>query len=112
MLAHCHSAYLAAAFTVRPLSGPALLTVSAASLALVAASILAASELALALGACSMVPTASHDRCPQAFEYSARHGLGKRQFDITWLFIRAFEKLGLVSNVKLPTDAAKRRLAL
>ena len=47
-----------------------------------------------------------------AFEYSARHGLGRRQFDITWLFIRAFEKLGLVSNVKLPTDAAKRRLAL
>mgnify|MGYP001983284858 CR=1 FL=1 len=47
-----------------------------------------------------------------AFEYSARHGLGKRQFDITWYIIRFFEKLGLVSNVKLPTDAAKRRLAI
>jgi len=47
-----------------------------------------------------------------AFEYSARHGLRARQFDITWLFIRGFQKLGLVSNVKLPTEAAKRRLAL
>jgi len=47
-----------------------------------------------------------------AFEYSAKHGLGERQFDITWVVISLFKKLGLVWSVKLPTEAAKRRLAL
>ena len=42
----------------------------------------------------------------------ARHGLRTRQLDVTWLFIRGFQRLGLVSHVKLPTEAAKRRLAL
>ena len=49
---------------------------------------------------------------PEYFTTNARHGLRARQFDVTWLFIRGFQKLGLVSHVKLPTEAAKRRLAL
>ncbi len=47
-----------------------------------------------------------------AFEYSARHGLRPRQFDITWMLIRALERLGLVWSVKLPSEAAKARLRL
>lgn len=47
-----------------------------------------------------------------AFEYSARHGLRPRQFDITWQIIRLFQRVGLVSAVKLPTEAAKDRLRL
>lgn len=47
-----------------------------------------------------------------AFEYSARHGLRTRQFDVTWLVIRAFQRFGLVWQVKLPTEAAKQRLRL
>jgi len=47
-----------------------------------------------------------------AFEYSAQHGLGKRQFDLTWEIIKMFKRVGLVSSVKLPTEAAKHRLAL
>jgi stearoyl-CoA desaturase (delta-9 desaturase) len=45
-----------------------------------------------------------------AFEYSARHGLRRHQFDITWITIRLFRALGLVSKVKLPTERAKQRL--
>ena len=47
-----------------------------------------------------------------AFEYSARHGLGHGQLDLTWQLIRLFKRLGLVNNVKLPSEAAmaaKRR---
>jgi stearoyl-CoA desaturase (delta-9 desaturase) len=47
-----------------------------------------------------------------AFEYSARHGLGRRQFDVTWLLIAALRKLGLATHVKLPTEAAKAKLAV
>merc|ERR1712087_160494 len=47
-----------------------------------------------------------------AFEYSARHGLGKGQFDITWILISLLKRVGLISAVKLPIEAAKRRLAL
>lgn len=47
-----------------------------------------------------------------AFEYSARHGIGRRQFDVTWIVISLFKRLGLVWSVKLPTEAAKRRLAI
>jgi len=47
-----------------------------------------------------------------AFEYSAKHGMGKRQFDITWMLISMLKRIGLVTNVKLPTEAAKRRLAI
>ena len=47
-----------------------------------------------------------------AFEFSARHGLEKRQFDMTWMVIRALEVLGLASNVKLPTERQKARLLI
>ena len=38
-----------------------------------------------------------------AFPGSASHGLGRRQFDVTWWTIRALERLGLVWDVKVPT---------
>ena len=49
---------------------------------------------------------------PHLFSGIYRHGLRTHQFDVTFLFIHAFERLGLVTGVKLPTEAAKRRLAL
>jgi len=39
-----------------------------------------------------------------AFPTSARHGLEWWQFDLSWVIIRGLEKVGLVWNVKLPTD--------
>ena len=48
-----------------------------------------------------------------AFPASARHGLQRRQIDLSWLVIRGLEKLRLVWNVKVP-DAAQlylRRIA-
>jgi stearoyl-CoA desaturase (delta-9 desaturase) len=48
-----------------------------------------------------------------AFPVSARHGLARRQVDVSWLVIRGLEKLGLVWDVKVP-DAAqieRRRVA-
>src|SRR5438045_9321290 len=48
-----------------------------------------------------------------AFPASARHGLRRRQIDVSWWVIRGLEKLRLVWNVKVP-DAAqldRRRLA-
>jgi stearoyl-CoA desaturase (delta-9 desaturase) len=47
-----------------------------------------------------------------AFPASARHGLGRRQLDVSWWVIRGMEKLGLVSDVKVPDAAqlARRRL--
>lgn len=46
-----------------------------------------------------------------AFEFSARHGLEPHQFDMTWLIIKALDKLGLASSVKLPSEKQKARLA-
>ncbi|KAJ0231181.1 Fatty acid desaturase domain-containing protein [Hirschfeldia incana] len=46
-----------------------------------------------------------------AFEMSARHGLEWYQLDITWYLIKFFEALGLATNVKLPTESQKRKLA-
>lgn len=46
-----------------------------------------------------------------AFEASARHGLEWWQVDVTWYIIAAMERLGLISNVKLPSEKAKARLA-
>jgi len=37
-----------------------------------------------------------------AFPASARHGLHRYQLDPSWWLIRGMEKLGLVSNVKVP----------
>ena len=48
-----------------------------------------------------------------AFPASARHGLERRQIDVSWWVIRGLEKLRLVWNVKVP-DAAqldRRRVA-
>ena len=39
-----------------------------------------------------------------AFPTSARHGLKWWQIDLSWMIIRGMEKLGLVWNVKLPTE--------
>ncbi|AAF80133.1 putative acyl-CoA desaturase [Arabidopsis thaliana] len=47
-----------------------------------------------------------------AFETSARHGLEWYQLDITWYLIWFFQALGLATNVKLPTDAQKRKMAI
>ncbi|MEQ8486964.1 MAG: acyl-CoA desaturase [Pseudomonadales bacterium] len=38
------------------------------------------------------------------YPFSARHGLEWWQLDVTWLVLRALEKLGLVSDLKLPRD--------
>ncbi|CAH9110561.1 unnamed protein product [Cuscuta europaea] len=46
-----------------------------------------------------------------AFEHSARHGLEWWQFDISWCTIWALQKLGFATNVKLPSDAQKRKMA-
>nr|XP_043637515.1 palmitoyl-monogalactosyldiacylglycerol delta-7 desaturase, chloroplastic-like [Erigeron canadensis] len=42
-----------------------------------------------------------------AFEYSARFGLEWWQFDPCWFLIKFLERLGLATNVKLPTAAHK-----
>ena len=52
-----------------------------------------------------------HNNHP-AFEFSARHGLEKLQFDMTWMVIRALEVVGLATNVKLPTEKQKARLLI
>lgn len=48
-----------------------------------------------------------------AFPASARHGLNRRQLDLAWLTIRGMEKLGLVWDVKVPSDEQleRRRVA-
>lgn len=46
-----------------------------------------------------------------AFEFSARHGLEWWQFDVTWMVIKSLEAVGLASNVKLPSESQKARLA-
>jgi stearoyl-CoA desaturase (delta-9 desaturase) len=47
-----------------------------------------------------------------AFPVSARHGLGRFQFDVSWWVIRAMEKLRLVWNVKVPDAEQLRRRRL
>ena len=44
-----------------------------------------------------------------AFPASARHGLDKGQFDVSWWVIRGAEKLGLVWDVKVPDEAQLER---
>lgn len=49
-----------------------------------------------------------------AFPASARHGLSRRELDVTYWFIRLLAALGLASDIKLPPKArieAKRRRA-
>ncbi|KAL1191339.1 putative lipid desaturase ADS3.2 [Cardamine amara subsp. amara] len=47
-----------------------------------------------------------------AFEFSARHGLEWWQLDVTWYLIRFLQAIGLATNVKLPTESQKKRMAL
>ncbi|VVA17536.1 PREDICTED: palmitoyl-monogalactosyldiacylglycerol [Prunus dulcis] len=47
-----------------------------------------------------------------AFDYSARQGLEWWQIDTTWYLIRFLQALGLATEVKLPTEAQKKRKAL
>lgn len=47
-----------------------------------------------------------------AFPFSARHGLEWYELDVTWMFIRTLQALGLAWDVQLPTRKqreAKRR---
>ncbi|KAL5721416.1 hypothetical protein ACHQM5_005067 [Ranunculus cassubicifolius] len=46
-----------------------------------------------------------------AFEYSARQGLEWWQIDLTWYVIMGLEYLGLATDIKLPSEAHKKRLA-
>ena len=46
-----------------------------------------------------------------AFPSSARHGLLRRQIDVSWLVIRGLEKLRLVRDVKVPDAQQLRRRA-
>ena len=47
-----------------------------------------------------------------AFPSSARHGLLRGQFDVSWWIIRGLERLRLVWDVKVPDDRQLRRRAL
>ncbi len=47
-----------------------------------------------------------------AFPASARHGLDRRQIDVSWWVIRGLERLGLVWNVKVPDAAQLERRRL
>jgi fatty-acid desaturase len=46
-----------------------------------------------------------------AFEFSARHGFEWWQYDVTWYIIQALHAVGLASNIKLPSERQKARLA-
>ncbi|XP_014515716.1 palmitoyl-monogalactosyldiacylglycerol delta-7 desaturase, chloroplastic [Vigna radiata var. radiata] len=46
-----------------------------------------------------------------AFEYSARHGLEWWQLDMTWYVVRFLQAIGLASEVKLPSETQKQRMA-
>nr|GMD90204.1 palmitoyl-monogalactosyldiacylglycerol delta-7 desaturase, chloroplastic-like [Ipomoea batatas] len=46
-----------------------------------------------------------------AFEFSARHGLEWYQLDVTWGIVWALQAVGLATDVKLPTNAQKRKMA-
>ncbi|OMO54354.1 Fatty acid desaturase, type 1 [Corchorus capsularis] len=46
-----------------------------------------------------------------AFEYSARHGLEWWQVDMTWYLIKFLQVIGVATDVKLPTEVQKQRMA-
>lgn len=46
-----------------------------------------------------------------AFEYSARHGLEWWQIDMTWYVVRFLQAIGLATDVKLPTESQKQKMA-
>ncbi|XP_010535145.1 PREDICTED: palmitoyl-monogalactosyldiacylglycerol delta-7 desaturase, chloroplastic-like [Tarenaya hassleriana] len=47
-----------------------------------------------------------------AFEFSARAGLEWWQVDMTWYLVRFLQTVGLATDVKLPSQAQKERMAL
>lgn len=47
-----------------------------------------------------------------AFGYSARHGLEWWQLDMTWYVIRLLQAVGLATDVKLPSEVQRQRMAL
>ena len=47
-----------------------------------------------------------------AFEFSARHGLEWWQLDMTWYVVRLLQALGLATDVKIPTQVQKEKLAI
>ncbi|KAF5785350.1 putative fatty acid desaturase domain, acyl-CoA desaturase [Helianthus annuus] len=47
-----------------------------------------------------------------AFPRSARHGFEWWQFDLTWELIKFLKLVGLARDVKLPTEAEKRRMSV
>ncbi|XP_076902796.1 delta-9 acyl-lipid desaturase 1-like [Bidens hawaiensis] len=47
-----------------------------------------------------------------AFPNSARHGLEWWQLDLTWELIKFLQLVGLATDIKLPSEAEKRRMAL
>ncbi|KAJ4845520.1 hypothetical protein Tsubulata_013042 [Turnera subulata] len=47
-----------------------------------------------------------------AFEYSARHGLEWWQLDMTWYVVRFLQAIGLATDVKLPTEVHRQRMAI
>ncbi|KAB5534926.1 hypothetical protein DKX38_018012 [Salix brachista] len=46
-----------------------------------------------------------------AFEYSAKHGLEWWQIDITWYVVRFLQAIGLATDVKVPSEVQKQRMA-
>ncbi|KAK4802688.1 hypothetical protein SAY86_000891 [Trapa natans] len=47
-----------------------------------------------------------------AFEYSACHGLEWWQIDMTWYTIRLLQAVGLATEVKLPSELQRQRMAM
>ncbi|KAF6153837.1 hypothetical protein GIB67_001070 [Kingdonia uniflora] len=47
-----------------------------------------------------------------AFQSSARHGLEWWQIDVTWYVIKLLERIGLATNVKVPSDLQKQKMLL
>ncbi|KAM7523025.1 hypothetical protein LguiA_012927 [Lonicera macranthoides] len=45
-----------------------------------------------------------------AFEYSARQGLEWYEVDFTWYLIKLLDVFGLVKDIKLPTEAQKKKM--
>ncbi|XP_038717349.1 palmitoyl-monogalactosyldiacylglycerol delta-7 desaturase, chloroplastic-like [Tripterygium wilfordii] len=46
-----------------------------------------------------------------AFEYSARHGLEWWQLDLTWFVVRLLQAAGLATELKLPSEMQKQKMA-
>ncbi|XP_004506950.1 palmitoyl-monogalactosyldiacylglycerol delta-7 desaturase, chloroplastic [Cicer arietinum] len=46
-----------------------------------------------------------------AFEYSARHGLEWWEIDMTWYMVKFLQAIGLATEVKVPSDIQKQRMA-